>query len=194
MSHVKLACQCGTVTGSLNIVPQSLFHVHCLCCDCQSFAKALGNEPQILDAHGGSELCQTYPQFMSIDSGHEHLAAIQLTEKGIYRWYATCCNMPVANTMTSAKMPFIGVSVKMMQFANEQQKLQMLGPVSRKAFGKYAKGDMPADVHPSFPKSYLGKISYFMLKGIVTRKQTPSPFFQNGQPIAKIERKYEMSV
>jgi len=182
---VDLKCACGKVKGTLKVVPGAFFHVHCLCCDCQDFAVKLNNKDTVLDEHGGSELFQTYPTFMEITEGQEQIACLQLTDKGLYRWHTQCCNMPLANTMSSSKVPFVGVSVKLMQFANEQEKITMLGPVMMKAFGKYSIGETPKDVHTKFPISYMPKILGFMLKGILTRKNKPSPFFKQGKPVAK---------
>jgi hypothetical protein len=120
---VQLECSCGAVKGTINVVPKCYFHVHCLCSDCQAFAAHLNNEDKILDEHGGSELFQTYPDLMTITEGHDKIGGVQLTQKGLYRWHTTCCNMPLANTMSSSKMPFIGVSVKLMKFAIKQEKL-----------------------------------------------------------------------
>ena len=185
---VVLKCACGTVKGTLKIVPSSLFHAHCLCCDCQRFAKYLNNEKSILDEHGASELLQTYPAYMNISEGEDQISAVQLTHKGIYRWHTTCCNMPLANTMGASHIPFIGVSAKLMQFATEQEKLDKLGPVTMKAFGKYAIGEMPKDVHEKFPTSYIPKIIYFMLKGMLLKKSKPSPFCNGKVPAVKIKR------
>ena len=148
---VALECLCGTVKGKIKVVPESFFHVHCLCCDCQSFASHLNNKEKILYKHGGSELFQTYPAFMEISEGQDKIGCVQLRDKGLYRWHTTCCNMPLANTMNSSKFPFVGVSVKLMKFASEQEKMETLGPVTMKAFGKYSIGEMPKDAHPKFP-------------------------------------------
>lgn len=184
-SVVELACSCGAVKGRLKVVSGSFFHVDCLCCDCQSFAAYLKNEQNILDAYGGTELFQTYPSYMEITEGLDNIACVQFRDKGLYRWHTTCCRMPVANTMTSAKTPFVGVSVKLMRFSDESEKLATLGPISMKAFGKYALGEMPADAHPKFPLSYMPKIIGFMLKGMLSKKYVPSPFFVDGEPIAQ---------
>jgi len=184
---VALECSCGSVKGELSIVPKSSFHVHCLCCDCQNFAAYLNNKEEILDEHGGSELFQTYPAYMKISEGQDKLAGIQLTPKGIYRWHTTCCNMPVGNTMTSSKMPFVGISVKLMNFSSEEEKLKTLGPVVMKAFGKYAIGEMPKDAHEKFPISFMPKIMGFMAKGMFKKKNAPSPFFNGKEPVAEIK-------
>lgn len=183
---VELRCLCGEVKGKVNVVPGSFFHVHCLCCDCQSFASHLDNEEKILDEHGGTELFQTYPSFMEITEGQDNIGCMQLGDKGLYRWHTACCHMPLANTMSSSKTPFVGVSVKFMQFINDQEKMKVLGPVTMKAFGKYAIGEMPKDSHPRFPISYMPKILGFMLKGMLGRKNNPSPFFRGGVPVAKV--------
>jgi len=183
---VVLECLCGAVKGKLNVDPGSFFHVHCLCCDCQSFASHLNSKEKILDEHGGSELFQTYPAFMEVSEGQDKIGCVQLRDKGLYRWHTTCCNMPLANTMNSSKVPFAGVSVKLMKFANEQEKMKILGPVTMKAFGKYSIGEMPKDAHPKFPISYMPKIIGFMLKGLFRKMNNPSPFFNGKEPIAKV--------
>jgi len=182
---VMLECSCGTVKGKLEVVEKSFFHVHCLCCDCQSFASHLNNKDKILDEHGGTEVVQTYPSLMHISQGQDKIACVQLRGKGLYRWHTTCCNMPLANTMNSPKVPFVGVSVKLMKFASEEQKMKILGPVLMKAFGKYAIGEMPKDAHVRFPLSFMPKIMGFMLKGMFKKMNSPSPFFKENKPVAK---------
>lgn len=177
---------CGTVKGNLKVVSGSFFHIHCLCCDCQNFASHLNNKEKILDKHGGTEIFQTYPNLVEIYEGQDKIACIQLRDKGLYRWHTTCCNMPLANTMSSSKTPFIGISAKLMEFSSEQEKLEILGPVTMKAFGKHSIGKMPKDAHPKFPISYMPKIVSFMLKGVFKKKNNPSPFFSGKSPVAKI--------
>ncbi|MCL2915705.1 DUF6151 family protein [Shewanella corallii] len=181
---VQLQCACGEVKGQLKVVPGHFFHVHCLCCDCQQFANELGNADKILDKHGGSELFQTYPAYMDITQGKGNIACMQLHPKGLYRWYTSCCNMPLANTMTSGSVPFVGISVKLMQFADEQTRQDTLGPVTVKAFGKYAIGEMPQDAHERFPLSSMPKIIAFMVKGKFNKRHQPNPFFIDGVPVA----------
>jgi len=184
---VELECLCGTVKGNIKVIPGSFFHVHCLCCDCQQFASHLKNRKNILDEHGGTELFQTYPEFMQITEGHDKIGGIQLKDKGIFRWHTTCCNMPLANTMSSAKVPFVGVSVKLMKFGSGQEKSEALGPVTMKAFGKYSIGEMPIDAHSKFPISFMPKIIGFMLKGMFSKRNIPSPFFNGKETVAKVE-------
>jgi hypothetical protein len=188
VSHiVELECSCGEVKGTIKVVPGSFFHVHCLCIDCQKFASVLNNEKNILDKHGGSELFQTYPCFMEITQGQDKIGCLQLSPKGLYRWHTQCCTMPLANTMSSSKIPFVGVSVKLMKFSSPQEKAEIIGPVTVKAFGKYSKGDMPKDAHAKFPISAMPKILAFMLKGMLRGKNAPSPFFNGKDPVVAID-------
>ena len=182
---VTLECACGTVKGNLNVVAGSFFHVQCLCCDCQNFASNLSNENVILDKHGATDLFQTYPAYLEISEGKDNLACLQLEEKGIYRWHTTCCSMPVANTMSSPKIPFVGVSVTLMKFANEREKLEVLGPITLKAFGKYSIGEMPDDAYSKFPITFMPRILSFMLKGALRKLNRPSPFFSDDKPIVE---------
>ncbi len=186
MSNViNLSCTCGTVKGKVKVVDGSFLRIHCLCCDCQSYASYLGNEEKILDEHGGTDLFQTYPSNMEITEGKESIGCVQLREKGAYRWHTTCCNMPLANTLTSPKIPFVAVPVKLMQLDNNQDKLSVIGPVKMKAFGQYARGKMPQDAHPKIPLSILPKLLGFMFRGLLGKKHTPSPFFRDREPVVK---------
>jgi len=184
---IELECLCGTVKGNLKVVSGSFFHVHCLCCDCQKFASHLNNKENILDEHGGSELFQTYPKLMEIKEGKDNIGVVQLKDKGIYRWHTTCCNMPLANTMSSANIPFVGVSIKLMKFSCEQEKLESLGPVTMKAFGKHSIGEIPEDAHYKFPISFMPKIIGFMLKGVFRKMNSPSPFFNGKETVANVK-------
>jgi hypothetical protein len=189
MTNVKkidLQCSCGAMGGHLEVHSSKMsFHVHCLCRDCQAYAVHLGNEEKILDQFGGSELFQTYPSYLKITQGAEHLACLRLKEDGLMRWHTSCCNMPIANTMASPKVPFIGVSVKLMKFASDQEKQEVLGPVVMKAFGRSARGQKPEDVHDTFPRSFMPKILKFMALGFLGRRNNPSPFFKEGKPTVK---------
>lgn len=46
---------------------------------------------------------------VSFTSGIEHLACLSLTEKGLLRWYAKCCNTPICNTARNWKVPYVGL-------------------------------------------------------------------------------------
>ena len=55
-------------------------------------------------------------------------------------------------------------------------------------FGKYSIGEMPKDAHAKFPLSFMPKIIAFMLKGIISKKNSPSPFFSGKAPIVAVKQ------
>jgi hypothetical protein len=80
----------------------------CYCRDCQAYARFLGT-PAIVDADGGTEVVASLPQRVRLESGVDALACLSLSERGILRWYATCCGTPIANTPRSPKIPYAGL-------------------------------------------------------------------------------------
>ncbi|ABW28281.1 DUF6151 family protein [Acaryochloris marina] len=104
----SIQCQCGRVQGRVNH-PKNINRVTCYCRDCQAFANFLGRSAEILDPQGGTEIVQMLPKHISFDQGAEYLACMRLTESGLLRWYTTCCNTPIGNTLPSHKMSFVGV-------------------------------------------------------------------------------------
>jgi hypothetical protein len=171
-----------------DISPSNGTRVICYCDDCQAFAHFLGQANSVLDEHGGSDIYQTYPSRLRITQGIEQLRCVRLTEKGLCRWYAGCCNTPIANTMNSAKMPFAGVVHSIMDHeGNHISRGQALGPVRAKIYGKCAVGKPPSDVHVGTPVGLLFKIVGFLLSGWLKKANTPSPFFDSttGKPIVE---------
>jgi hypothetical protein len=81
----------------------------CYCRDCQAFARFLGNEGEILDAAGGSDIVATTPRFVSFSQGGEQLRCMSLSPNGLLRWYAACCRTPVANTPRDARLSYVGL-------------------------------------------------------------------------------------
>jgi hypothetical protein len=173
---IKLACHCGKVAGELKHVHTDSFHVKCLCCDCQEFASQIGQHESILDAHGGTELFQTYPAYVTITQGADYISQLRLTPKGLLRYYTSCCNTPIGNMMSAQKVPFIGIPVAFMQFGSDQEKDKILGPIIMQAFAKYAKNAKPEGAYDRFPLSFLPKLLGFMAKGFLQKKYLPSPY------------------
>jgi hypothetical protein len=108
--HLPIRCRCGAVRGSLVAAgPAAGNHVICYCDDCQAFAYALGRAGDVLDACGGSEIVQVSPARIRFEAGAEKLSCLRLTAKGPLRWYTSCCNTPIGNTLASGAVPFIGM-------------------------------------------------------------------------------------
>lgn len=109
MSDVSVSCKCGSLKGVLhNCSAKSGTRVVCYCKDCQAGARALGAE-HLLNERGGVDLFQTLPSALEITEGAQHLACQRLSPKGLMRWYASCCDTPMFNTLGTQKLRFLGV-------------------------------------------------------------------------------------
>ena len=104
--HIQ--CRCGNVQGRVS--PKGLSNrVKCYCADCQAFAHFLGNEKDILEEQGGTEIVQLAQPCVHFDKGLEHLGIMRLSPKGLLRWHTTCCNTPIGNTLANPKTVFVGL-------------------------------------------------------------------------------------
>src|SRR5690348_17955313 len=105
--NAALRCRCGEVRGVVtDVAPNTVNRVVCYCDDCQAFLHYLGRA-DLLDAHGGSDIVQVAPASLSFERGADRIAGLRLTPKGLHRFYATCCKMPLGNTVGPA-IPFVG--------------------------------------------------------------------------------------
>ena len=105
----SLQCDCGKLRGQLS-EPQACTRIACYCTDCQAFARFLGAPSRVLDGMGGSAIVVSHPMQVAFTHGAEHLACMSLSDKGLYRWYASCCNTPIGNTPRNMKMAFAGIA------------------------------------------------------------------------------------
>jgi Family of unknown function (DUF6151) len=140
---LTIRCTCGALQGvAHDVSPGAGNHAVCYCDDCQAFAQFLARAPDILDQHGGTEVFQMSPAKVAITGGADRLACMRLTERGLLRWYASCCNTPIANTMSTSKVPFIGLIHLCIQRPSDDRSLEAaLGPVRVRGFRRSAKGD-----------------------------------------------------
>jgi hypothetical protein len=115
--------------------------VLCYCVDCQTAARALGAE-EILGPGSGTDLWQTTPDRLQIDAGAAHLAILRLSPRGLFRWYAACCDTPLCNTLPRLGFPFLGVILRDRAAADEA-----LGPVFAHVgtAGARPRGSAPAE-------------------------------------------------
>ncbi len=184
MTTISLKCRCGEVQGSAsNITPASGNRVVCCCSDCQAFASYLKADADTLDEFGGTEIFQVSQAQVSIERGHDKLHSLRLKPKGLLRWYSSCCNTPIGNTM-SAGMPFVGV---IHTFIDEANREDVLGPVKAVVQTQHAIGEPGYAKHSAkFPlgvtASIIGKMLVWKFRG----KHKPSVFFaEDGRPVSK---------
>lgn len=107
MAH-SIRCNCGKLQGQIKRT-KDVNRCVCYCADCQGFARYLQRENEILDRIGGTSIIQTTQENITFSEGMENLACIRLTDTGMLRWYAGCCNTPIGNTFADFKISFIGL-------------------------------------------------------------------------------------
>lgn len=103
-----IRCECGTWQATL-AEPQRATRVICYCRDCQAFARFLGQTARALNRYGGTDIVATSPHRLRFIRGIEALRCLSLSEKGLLRWYAGCCNTPLANTPRDPALPYVGI-------------------------------------------------------------------------------------
>jgi hypothetical protein len=180
MQH-PLRCRCGTVSGWVK-EPRSANRAVCYCMDCQAFAYFLGQEKQVLDERGGTDIIQMLPQNVSFTQGIEALKCVRLTEKGMLRWYASCCNTPIGNTMANYKISFIGLVHSCLE--NSEKPLNdSFGPIRAWGNTRSARGD------PKPKSSGIGRTIVWVVSTIpkarINGSYRRTPFFlgNTGTPI-----------
>ena len=107
MTH-PIQCQCGALRGQLNH-PHLAIRGICYCKDCRAYANHLGSLSTTHDDDGGAEFVATLAKHVSFSKGIENLACLSLSENGSLRWYASCCNTPIGNTLRNWKVSYVGL-------------------------------------------------------------------------------------
>jgi hypothetical protein len=141
MNH-PLQCQCGTLRGDVSHT-ESVCRGVCYCKDCQAYAHFLGKADEILDEMGGSDVVATLPQHVTFKQGIEALACMSLSDKGMLRWYASCCNTPIGNTARDFKVSHVGLLHNCLQDPSTSLD-KAFGPVRMRVGMKSAKGSPEA--------------------------------------------------
>ena len=153
-ADLSFACDCGAVTGVLkNAKPADGVRLTCYCQDCQAFVFYLGREDDILDDWGGTDLFQTLPTSFEISTGRQNLACVMVTGKGVARWYAACCKTPIANTASSAKLPFLG---SFFHIYGSDAREAVIGPSQGHVFAKAA-WSRPQSGRARHPMAIMGR-------------------------------------
>ena len=180
MNDLAIRCTCGTLTGrATGLSRASCNRLVCHCDDCQSFAHFLGRADEILDANGGTEVVQVTPPMVAFSAGAPGLACVRLKPKGLFRWYAECCNTPVANTPPRDGIPFVSLIHSCLDAAAPPGGLEeVLGPVRARLHGRYATGDRTGlDIHDKAPVSLLFSVAGRLLRSRLRGEHLRSPFF-----------------
>jgi hypothetical protein len=182
MSSHPLSCRCGAARGQL-ARPGSALRLVCYCRDCQAFARFLDSPPDMLDAMNGTEVLAVRPGEVSFSQGAERLACMSLSEKGLLRWYASCCRTPIGSTPRDPRESHLGLVHSGLE-TDEARRADVFGPVRMRVNTQSARGRPPRNEALSFGRALVGHLG-----GLVWRRLSGSyrvnPFFgPTGKPIA----------
>jgi hypothetical protein len=182
-SH-PLRCRCGTLRGEL-AVTRSANHGVCYCQDCRTYAFVLSKNGEFLDSLGGTEVIATLPQHVRLSAGEERLACLSLSPRGVLRWYASCCNTPIANTPRDFRIPYAGVVRACLE--DEAASLDdVFGPVRMRVNTGSVKGRVSA-----MPVStFLAILQFFswLIPARLNGSYRRTPFFDAaGTPITPVK-------
>jgi hypothetical protein len=183
MNHdVNIHCRCGEVTGLVREAsPSNLNRVVCYCSDCQAFAHYLGRA-DLLDANGGSDIVQSAPARVTFDRGADRIAALRLSDKGIYRFYANCCNTPIGNTVAPA-IPFVGIVAQAFE-GDPRRRDELLGKSTGGIHGQDAVGTAPPGTRKVRPR-LLARALRLVIGWRLSGRAWPHPFFDRSTGAAK---------
>ncbi len=187
-SSVSLKCRCGKIRGAIDPASSSVGRrVVCMCIDCQTYARWLGDEGEILDEVGGTEAYQTTPARISITEGSEHIRCVRLSPKGTYRFYAGCCRTPLTNQAVPAGMAFAAVVHSFLDFDGRTAE-ESLGPIRLRVQAKDASGPAPEGSHHTIKKLSLVSLSAGLLWDRVKGEHAPNAFRNDdGGPLVEPE-------
>jgi hypothetical protein len=172
VSH-PLQCRCGTLKGYLSN-PEGANHCACYCRDCQAFAGFLGRANEILDEHGGTEVIQTVPANVTFTEGRETLACMRLSERGLLRWYTTCCNTPVGNTLANYRVSFVSLIHTCLESPGKSLD-DSFGPVRMRVNTKSAKGTVKSS--PIAAMSVILRFIVMLVRARLDGSYKRTPFF-----------------
>jgi len=176
MSH-PLQCRCGAVQGVL-AHPERAVRAVCYCKDCQAFAAFLGKADQILDRLGGTDVIAVHPADVSFTAGQAQLACLSLSDTGLLRWYARCCNTPIGNLGRNPKVAHVGL-IHNCVGATPAALDAAFGPVRMRVNTGSAYGRPPA--MPLGLLTTMPRYAWHLLRARLDGSYRRNPFFKDGQ-------------
>lgn len=179
MHTLSVSCDCGALQGTLDGVSRhNGTRAVCYCRDCQAFAEFLQHSSTVLDAHGGTEVYQTLPSRLAITRGRDHLACVQLSDRGTTRWYAACCRAPLGNTLHTRALPFVSLITTCLRAGPDGTTPDAaMGPSRGVVFPKGAWGEVSGRPSALTPGVFLQFASRTIGAGLFGDRRR-NPFFE----------------
>ena len=137
-----IQCRCGQLHGTI-AAGAKFTRAVCYCRDCQAFAAALGAPAGMLDAKGGTDVVATLPRYVSFTAGARRLACLSHSDRGLLRWYASCCRSPIGNTPRNPRISYVGL-VHSSLGRDPRDLDDAFGPPELFTFGEHAKEPVPS--------------------------------------------------
>jgi hypothetical protein len=171
---IGFSCSCGALRGHVDVPsPRAGNHVICHCPDCRAAMIHLGQPDPAPD---GVEIWQTTPDRVHITEGARHLALMRLSPKGMYRWYAACCNAPITTTLRHRRLNVGGL------IAARLDDRAALGPLLGYVFKKGADGRYH---HKGFNRMGL-RVIQMILAANLSGRWRDNPFLDDtGKPVVE---------
>ena len=188
---IPLRCKCGHFRAKVqHTSPKEINHIKCNCKFCQSFARYLGRADELIDQWGGVDLFQIRPSRLVLTSGLDTLRCVHLTQNGARRFYTTCCQTPIANTLPTGKFPFLGlfsyaVDLEALTYPLEKT----IGPILARINAHNPGHQRETSATRWHQLSMAVRFAFLLGKWWILSEQKFSPFFEaNGQHIVSPER------
>ena len=177
---LTFSCRCAQVSGTVvNYRRSQANRVVCYCGDCRGFVDWL-KQPEHVDAHGGVDILHLAQGDVRINQGHELVACMRLSPKGMFRFYATCCSTPLGSTM-SAGFPLVGFPTTILDASVDRA--QILGPALVVNGASALAG--PVEERKLAVFGMLIRVGTLLAQWKITGRGKPSPYFNDqGQPVA----------
>ncbi|HCH62820.1 MAG: hypothetical protein CL927_18245 [Deltaproteobacteria bacterium] len=173
MIDLPIQCTCGSVRGTLlDVAPSTVQNLVCHCIDCRSTLRHLGRANDLLTEHGGTAVVHSTPARMQITHGHTHVGLLRLSPKGLLRFYATCCNTPIASMLDDPRQAFVSIARCILPSDADTHLGPAVGVRGRSAIGNLRTLDAAHNV----PAWLVARIGWRLAKQRLQGQARPSAF------------------
>lgn len=178
MVTVNISCVCKEVQAEVSDVsPSTANHLVCFCHDCRDFLRFL-EKADWLTPGNGAALVHVAAGRVSFKVGAERLQAIRLSDKGLFRYFTSCCKSPFGVTMSEG-MPLVAYSTHLVDSLTD-----FCAPSN--CYGKFAGPGAPSGIPSVVTPAFGFKMLRLLATWKVTGKGSPHPYFRNGKSIAPV--------